>query len=286
MDLNWVAHILRNRPTKKSKSREIAIYDDDSDEIVYEDEVRDAEQQLEQFLDLPPDIIKKIILDVDDIQTVIILSVVSPKFNRVANLSDVWYELLKGHAGEKWALQARAAKNGILRKIKINDVSYRNFFFAYNFLKMFDILEQPKKTVLTLEKPYKNDTQFIEFQGPAEFLYRILEYNVLNRLRYAIRRIMPGNGIERSSGSVALNVDDHPTFNKAILVAVMFSLGFKSNINPDTDEDTRTYTVGCNVCENDAKFMCSQCDSALYCSKKCQEHDWAKGHSEECYYKI
>ena len=39
--------------------------------------------------------------------------------------------------------------------------------------------------------------------------------------------------------------------------------------------------VNCSICGQKASYLCSQCESAAYCSAKCQEKHWPN-HKENC----
>lgn len=43
----------------------------------------------------------------------------------------------------------------------------------------------------------------------------------------------------------------------------------------------RLQRVGCENCEDDAKFRCPTCKTAYYCGKQCQQEHWIQ-HSSEC----
>jgi hypothetical protein len=38
----------------------------------------------------------------------------------------------------------------------------------------------------------------------------------------------------------------------------------------------------CLVCGEEAKSVCSRCESAWYCGEDCQKKHWKSGHKKEC----
>lgn len=174
----------------------------------------------------------------------------------------------------------------------LGDVTWRNMFFAVNlvegtFLQTNILTVNFRKELVPTRHPpvgefynvkMKISTRRGEFKTDIQYNLYMDNMELFNMITLATLLIF-GTNIDMRSGARLMfktkGMSQEAVIRLwAVLVANIFAIGFRSNINPDTFDMTDKYVIGsmCVYCtKNEATMKC--CSKGLYCSRLCQERD-------------
>ena len=250
-------------------------------------------QVVEQFLvRLPYGVVQQIVLELD-IQDVLKLFQLSKGFTNTKLLhedSDIWLKLFQRDFPDvynKW--NEVFEKEDLLLISLMKKLSWRNIYVATNLVYGLYLVGRPFTNISFVMGRYRVRLTVI-FQRYGGLYFKCLYEAYLGNVKHLFNEItltamlLFGTDMDIGLGfSFEQSEYDEADirFKQSILVARIFSLGFKSNISPITLYPMERFTISscCVSCGKDTpKMKC--CNTGLYCGARCQKEDWARHNKE------
>ena len=171
------------------------------------------------------------------------------------------------------------------------EVSYRNVFFAYavssqvfktsqytNLYTMFNQYGDQVLFVFNAEEGLKSfDIRIFPSYDNTDERSPFYVINVVTTKIFASFGLYMRMSPEIKGASYDLLYHRRETkesvkFKLLKFIALLMSIGYKTDVNPESGQKTKSFTLRCNMCGSTPKVKC--CKTGLYCSKECQIKDW------------
>lgn len=251
----------------------------------YLERERAAEQFVQDYLSgLPRNVFEDIIYKKLETENLLKLFQLSKTFSGLLEKIQIWQKLFKRDFPDL---------HNTYSPYIDEKISWRNMYFAVNLIHRLSLMKRSFRVGFKKDGIYYTSLsatfgKYKRFQLQVKYNWYPGNEGLFNEITLTAMLLFGTN--MRIDGQILYEIPkkydlEKLVFKLSILVARIFSLGFKSNINPDTvmPSDKSKYTIGsCVSCGKDSpKMKC--CEKGLYCNSKCQKEDWSRHNKEHLF---